>query len=81
MYRGQFNDVALGRHRATQEKVIIKTIQTKHYCKLKEASFLKKLIHVPGVINYFDHFNITRNVNLLVIEYFSKMSLKSLLHK
>ncbi len=81
LYRGRFTDVALGKHRASQQKVIIKSIQTKHYCKLKEASFLKKLIHVPGVIKYFDHFNITHNVNLLVIEYFSKMSLKTLLHQ
>ena len=78
---GRFNDVSLGKHRATQKKVIIKTIYTKYYRKLKEASFLKKLVNVPGVITYLDQYYINPHLHLLVLEYFGEMTLKRFLNQ
>jgi serine/threonine protein kinase len=72
---GKFNSVAMAEHRGTQKKVIVKAVYSPQYRKLKEASFLKKLVHVPGVITYLDQYYINPSLHLLVMEYFGEMTL------
>ncbi len=38
-----------------------------------EFKFLKKLQHVPGVIQYMDHFLIEPTIHLLALEYFGQI--------
>jgi serine/threonine protein kinase len=76
---GKFNAVASAHNKNTFQKVIIKAIYNPEYCKLKEAAILKKLQHVPGVIQYMDHFLIEPTIHLLALEYFGQMTLSGFL--
>jgi serine/threonine protein kinase len=81
LHSGKFNSVAIATNRETSKKVIVKTVYSKYYRKLREASFLKKLVHVPGVISYLDQYYINPSLNLLILEYFGEMTLKRYLEQ
>jgi len=74
--RGKYNAIAYGQNKLTRAKVLIKSIYKPDPCKLKEASILKKLLHVPGVVTYLDHYAIKCNIYFLVMEYFGQMDLQ-----
>jgi serine/threonine protein kinase len=76
MLRGKYNALAYGHNKITRAKVLIKSIYTPEPCKLAEATVLKKLLHVPGVITYLDHYAIKCNIYFLVMEYFGHMDLQ-----
>jgi len=73
---GKFTSVAVGTNKKTNKKVIVKSVYSTRYRKLKEANILKKLVNVPGVITYLDQFNLNYCNHLLVMEYFGDMTLK-----
>jgi len=76
LLRGKFNAIAYGHDKITHAKVLIKSIYKPEPCKLKEATILKKLLHVPGVVTYLNHYAIKCNIYFLVIEYFGHMDLQ-----
>ena len=76
---GQFNAVASGHNNLTFKKVVIIAIYNPNMQKLREASLLKKLQHVHGVITYYDHYYVKNTITLLVMEYFGHMTLHSFL--
>jgi serine/threonine protein kinase len=55
--------------------VIVKTIVTSEYQKLKEANILKRLRHVPGVIYYLDLFYYSPQTHIMVTEFFGDYNL------
>jgi serine/threonine protein kinase len=79
LHSGTMTAIARGKAIHTGKKVIVKSVYTKRYKKLKEANILKKLTHVPGVVKYLDHYHIDRLGYFLVLEYFGKMTLKRFL--
>jgi serine/threonine protein kinase len=79
LHSGTMTAIARGKAIHTGEKVIVKSVYTKRYKKLKEANILKKLIQVPGVVKYLDHYHIDHSGYFLVLEYFGKMTLKRFL--
>ena len=76
MLRGKYNALAYGHNKITRAKVLVKSIYTPEPCKLTEAAILKKLLHVPGIITYLDHYAIKCNIYFLVTEYFGHMDLQ-----
>jgi serine/threonine protein kinase len=70
-----WNTVAIGHSLSTKKKVIVKTVITPEYQKLKEANILKRLHHVPGVITFLDTFHFSSTKQILVTEYFGDQNL------
>jgi serine/threonine protein kinase len=77
--QGKYNTVAAGYNKNTHQNVAIKSVYNPDYRKIKEANILKKLHHVPGVIQYIDLFYIKSDTHFLVLEYFGQMNLKKFL--
>jgi serine/threonine protein kinase len=76
LIRGKYNALASGYNKNTRTKVAIKSIYKPQPGQFKEASILKKLLSVPGVIKYLDHYTIKCDIQFLVMEYFGHMSLQ-----
>jgi serine/threonine protein kinase len=76
MIRGKYHAIASGFSKITHNRVLIKSVYQPESCEFKEVSVLKKLLHVPGVVNYLDHYAIKCDIYFLVMEYFGQMNLK-----
>jgi serine/threonine protein kinase len=79
--RNTFSTVSIGHSLSSNKKVIVKTVITSEYQKLKEANFLKRLRHVPGVITYLDTFYYSSTKHILVTEYFGDQNLARFLRQ
>ena len=71
---GNFSYVQSGYTIRYKRKIVIKIIFKEQYCKLKEALLLKKLSH-PNIIQYLNHYHISKNIYYLVMSYFGQMNL------
>lgn len=79
-FEGHMNAVAVGINRHTKKRVVVKsTYKPRQDFKSKEADILKKLRHVPGVVDYLDHYYIKTDVHFLVLKHFGGHTLKRFL--